>query len=590
MESVVEEIQQKLDNAKLLPEGYYYNFGGTFENLQEASARLAVVVPLALLLILCMLYFTFHSISNALLIFTAIPMSAIGGVFALLLRGMPFSISAGVGFIALFGVAVLNGIVLISTFNQLKKEGVDDVVQRVLEGTRIRLRPVLMTACVAALGFMPMALSTGAGAEVQKPLATVVIGGLLSATLLTLVVLPCLYIILSGRTKKPGSIAVVSVLAALIFFTPAGASAQQRISLQAAVDTALSNNLQYKINESQIHKAQLESKTAADLPKTGIFAENEDLRPSDTKGILKIGLSQSISWPGLYAARSRYFEAQQKYYQLNTTALNAVIQRDVRSAYYQLWYLQDRYTLYSQLDSIYGQLFEAAALKVKTGESAGLDKIAADARLKETKALLLQIGQEMLVQQQQLMMLLNQEALLLPLDKPLEQINLRLPAADAIHPVLALQQQNVNIAQSNISVQQNSNMPDLSGRFFSQRLYGLEDPFTGFSVSVAFPLLGLHAGRNKVKAARAEAKVQQDQLAYQAQSLKTGQQQELAAMEQEKAMLVFYGQTGLQQAAEIIKAASLSYRSGEISFSRAGAIPGTGHRYKAQLPRQPEPL
>lgn len=571
VESVVTEIQQKLEQAKLLPEGYYYSFGGTFQNLQEASARLALVVPLALLLILCMLYFTFHSISNALLIFTAIPMSAIGGVFALLLRGMPFSISAGVGFIALFGVAVLNGIVLISTFTQLKKEGVDDVVQQVLEGTTIRLRPVLMTACVAALGFMPMALSTGAGAEVQKPLATVVIGGLLSATLLTLVVLPCLYIILSGRRKRPGK-AGVGVAAMVLFALamPATASAQQRISVQAALDTALNHNLQYNINEAQIRKAQLESKTAADLPKMGVFAENEDLRPSDSKGILKIGLSQSISWPGLYAARSRYFEEQQKYYQLNTPALNAAIKKDVRTAYYQLWYLQDRYALYRQLDSIYEQLADAAALKVKTGESAGLDQIAATARLKETEALLQQIGKEMLVQQQQLMMLLNTEVLLLPLDQPLEKINLRLPAADQVHPSLALQQQSINMAKSNIRVQQNSNMPDFSGRFFSQRLYGLDDPFTGFSVSVAFPLLGIHAGRNKVKVARAEARVQQDQLAFQALRLKTGQQQELAGMEQDKAMLTFYEQTGLTQAEEIIKAATLSYRSGEISFAELG--------------------
>lgn len=570
VESVVKEIQQKLDQAKLLPEGYYYSFGGTFENLQEASARLAIVVPLALLLILCMLYFTFHSISNALLIFTAIPMSAIGGVFALLLRGMPFSISAGVGFIALFGVAVLNGIVLISTFNQLKKEGVDDVVQQVLEGTRIRLRPVLMTACVAALGFMPMALSSGAGAEVQKPLATVVIGGLLSATLLTLVVLPCLYIIFSGRNKKPRKPLLAAAFIACLFLVPASASAQRRITAEAAVDTALNNNLQYKVNEAQIRKAQLETRTATDLPKTGIFAENEDLRPSDSKGILKIGLSQSISWPGLYAARSRYFEEQQKYYQLNTPALNALVRRDVRMAYYQLWYLQDRYALYNQLDSIYRQLFDAAALKVKTGESAGLDKIAANAKLKETDAVLLQIGREMLVQQQQLMMLLNKESLLLPLDKPLEKISLRMPEADQVHPLLALQQQRLKIAQSNIPVQQNSNMPDFSGRFFSQRLYGLDDPFSGFSVSVAFPLLGIHAGRNKVKAAGAEARVQQDQLALQAQSLKTEQQQELATMEQDKAMLSFYEQTGLDQAGEIIKAATLSYRSGEISFAELG--------------------
>mgnify|MGYP003536474506 FL=1 len=203
--SVVTEIETKLNTAKILPTAYYCTYGGTFENLQEASARLLIAVPAALVLIFLLLYLAFGSIKEALLIYTAIPMSAIGGVFALLLRGMPFSISAGVGFIALFGVAVLNGIVLISTFNQLEKEGGKNIVQRVLEGTKIRLRPVLMTATVASLGFIPMALSTGAGAEVQKPLATVVIGGLITATFLTLVVLPLLYIIFSGKRKRQGA-------------------------------------------------------------------------------------------------------------------------------------------------------------------------------------------------------------------------------------------------------------------------------------------------------------------------------------------------------------------------------------------------
>jgi heavy metal efflux system protein len=202
VQSVVEDAQKALSEKVKLPVGYYYTYGGTFENLQKASARLVIVVPIALLLIFFMLYMTFRSLKDAALIFTAIPMSAIGGVFALLIRGMPFSISAGVGFIALFGVAVLNGIVLIGTFNQLKKEGIADILQRVMEGTKTRLRPVLMTGAVAALGFLPMALSNGAGAEVQRPLATVVIGGLITATFLTLIVLPCLYIIFSKKKKQ----------------------------------------------------------------------------------------------------------------------------------------------------------------------------------------------------------------------------------------------------------------------------------------------------------------------------------------------------------------------------------------------------
>lgn len=202
IKSVVEEIQAKLDKSFKLPAGYYVTYGGQFENLIEASKRLSVALPIALGLILVLLYFTFKSVKQALLIFSAIPLSAIGGVFALSLRGMPFSISAGIGFIALFGIAVLNGIVLISYFNQLKTEGILDPFQRILIGTKTRLRPVLMTAAVASLGFLPMALSTSGGAEVQKPLATVVIGGLISATLLTLIVLPILYLLLERRFNR----------------------------------------------------------------------------------------------------------------------------------------------------------------------------------------------------------------------------------------------------------------------------------------------------------------------------------------------------------------------------------------------------
>lgn len=201
VESIVKELNQQISGQLKFEPGYYLTYGGSFKNLEEAKQRLSVAVPLALVLIFLLLYFTFHSIRNSLLIFTAIPLSAIGGVLALWLRDMPFSISAGVGFIALFGVAVLNGIVLIAEFNNLKKTGLalNDVVS---QGALTRLRPVLMTALVASLGFLPMALSNGAGAEVQRPLATVVIGGLITATLLTLVVLPVLYTLFEKKTQS----------------------------------------------------------------------------------------------------------------------------------------------------------------------------------------------------------------------------------------------------------------------------------------------------------------------------------------------------------------------------------------------------
>jgi len=195
VQSIVEELQQKVNKDLKLSPGYSISYGGAFENLNEAKARLGVAVPISLVMIFLLLFFAFGSVKHSLLIYTAIPLSAIGGIYFLALRGMPFSISAGVGFIALFGVAVLNGIVLISEFNRLKKDGINNMSRIVLMGTRTRLRPVLMTAFVASLGFLPMAISNGAGAEVQRPLATVVIGGLMLATLLTLFVLPILYVL-----------------------------------------------------------------------------------------------------------------------------------------------------------------------------------------------------------------------------------------------------------------------------------------------------------------------------------------------------------------------------------------------------------
>jgi cobalt-zinc-cadmium resistance protein CzcA len=201
VQSTVFDIQDILDRELKLPAGYYYTYGGQFQNLQEAKDRLLVAVPLALLLILFLLYATLKSVKESLFVFSAIPLSLIGGIWALWLRDMPFSISAGVGFIALFGVAVLNGIVLIGQFNAFEKEGITDIKERIIKGCMVRLRPVLMTALVASLGFLPMALSHSDGAEVQRPLATVVIGGLLTATVLTLFVLPGIYKVFSKTSS-----------------------------------------------------------------------------------------------------------------------------------------------------------------------------------------------------------------------------------------------------------------------------------------------------------------------------------------------------------------------------------------------------
>src|SRR5690554_4093248 len=221
LQSVVDDVQNLIDENVKLPVGYTIDYGGQFENLQSAKKRLYVAVPVALLLIFVMLYFAFNSVKEALMIYSAIPLAAVGGILLLWFRDMPFSISAGVGFIALFGVSVLNGIILIEHFKELKEEGMTDKHELIIQGSKDRLRAVLLTASSTALGFLPMAISVGAGAEVQRPLSTVVIGGMVTAFILTLVVLPVLYSIFDSdkkRSNKKGKTVPITIILLLIGF------------------------------------------------------------------------------------------------------------------------------------------------------------------------------------------------------------------------------------------------------------------------------------------------------------------------------------------------------------------------------------
>ncbi|MCD8400669.1 CusA/CzcA family heavy metal efflux RND transporter [Tenacibaculum finnmarkense] len=261
--SIVAELQQKVSEKIPFDTGYYITYGGTFKNLEEARTRLGIAVPVALLLIFLLLYFTFKSIKQSFLIYTAIPMSAIGGIFALWLRDMPFSISAGIGFIALFGVAVLNGIVLIAEFNRLKEAGMTDIKAIIKKGTSVRLRPVIMTAAVASLGFLPMAISASAGAEVQKPLATVVIGGLISATLLTLLILPVLYLFSENKSnnKNAKSIKISSKILSLLFIVTASLCIQAQENTPKITQINIHENPQ-KLSEKNVISIALKKSVA----------------------------------------------------------------------------------------------------------------------------------------------------------------------------------------------------------------------------------------------------------------------------------------------------------------------------------------
>lgn len=374
VQSVVEELKEKVEKESPMPDGYTVHYGGQFENLNAAKSRLAIAVPLSLLLILLLLYFAFRSLKQGLLIFSAIPLSAIGGVLALVVRGMPFSISAGIGFIALFGVAVLNGIVLIAEFNRLKAEHVTDLKQLVLRGTETRLRPVLMTAAVASLGFLPMALSNGAGAEVQRPLATVVIGGLITSTLLTLLVLPVIYVLAEKLSFKPKVVLSFFVFIAL---TASVSQAQSiYIGLDEAIDSAEKNNFQIRAGIDFSQAKLLETKTAWDIPQTDLNVQYGQYNSAFSD--YNLGISQQIQFPTVYAAKKKVLQGEYKLAEISSEETGNELRRQLRLVFYEYQITLQNEILLNYADSLYTEFLQKAALRLKTGESNLIEKLAAE--------------------------------------------------------------------------------------------------------------------------------------------------------------------------------------------------------------------
>ncbi|MCB0663982.1 MAG: efflux RND transporter permease subunit, partial [Saprospiraceae bacterium] len=370
--SLVADIQSQLESKIKLPPGYYFSYGGQFENLQKASRRLMIAVPVALLLIFALLYFTFEKIKYALLIFSAVPLSAIGGVFALWLRDMPFSISAGVGFIALFGVAVLNGIVLISHFNRMRyDDNISDMKKVVLEGSLVRLRPVIMTATVAALGFLPMALSTTNGAEVQRPLATVVIGGLVTATLLTLLVLPVMYYLVNRNIKReiPGAAVIALVLG--LGFSTSGMQAQTPFTPEMAMEAAVNNNPLLQAADLQVQKGSLAQQKSTFIPATNFGLQGGQINTSAFD--LNLSIEQSLGNFASNKARKNLAQQQVALSQAEKTRLEYHIKGKALKAYFNWYYAEKKVELLQgQLDSI-ARITNLAQVQFQNGEINKLD-------------------------------------------------------------------------------------------------------------------------------------------------------------------------------------------------------------------------
>jgi cobalt-zinc-cadmium resistance protein CzcA len=525
VQSIVTELQQKVKSQLKLPSDYKLVYGGSFENMNAAKARLSIVVPVALLMIFLLLYFAFSSVKQGLLIYTAIPLSAIGGVFALWIRDLPFSISAGVGFIALFGVAVLNGILLVSEFNRLKREGWDDVRRIVVHATKSKLRAVLMTALVPSLGFIPMAISTGAGGAVQKPLATVVIGGLVISTLLTLFVLPVLYILFEkgfGYFRKPSKVALITLVS---FIALGSASAQSQVTLPEAHEMLKKNNLviQASILNEQYHQALLPS--AFDPDKALAAVEYGQLNSSlkDTR----ISLSQTIQFPTVYARQKTVYRSNLEISKRQTLNRLSELQTELKQVFYNLVVLQQRKKVLLYADSIYSQFLKKAENRFKAGDADKLERTTAANQRFQIANQLKNLLSDEVIYKNRLQLLTNSATPLSPVaDSIIYSVNSILLDSSMIsnNSLLKLQQAQVMQSTAVYGLEKNKLLPSLTLGYANMSLrgwqtlpnrtdtfYGKGDRFQSITAGIGLPLI-FGANVSRIKAAKTQINLQKKEL------------------------------------------------------------------------------
>jgi cobalt-zinc-cadmium resistance protein CzcA len=582
VQTVVKELNDKVAAKLQLPSGYYITYGGAFENLVEARKRLSIALPVALFLIFAMLYFAFGKLKYGLLIFSAIPLSAIGGVFALWLVGMPFSISAGIGFIALFGVAVLNGIVLIAEFNRLKNEGMHDLEMIIQEGTKVRLRPVLMTASVASLGFLPMALSQGAGAEVQRPLATVVIGGLITATFLTLVVLPVLYKWMETpklRGKKARPVAMLLFLLGFGLTMQAQAPAGTIYSLENLLGQAKQKNLSLLAAQKESAYWKQLQQISFDPPKTNIGLEYGKVNSLFNDN--RFTISQPLSLPKVYQRQRGVYRAESRAADNKTQWQEQEILREVKIIYWQLTDAMDRWKLLVKLDSVYTQFAKAAALRYATGETNQLEKATSNARLQQVRLQRNALLQDIQLSQEKLKWLLQTEESILPAPEIFMLDSLQLPVDTNLlqhHPYLVFKEEQLKVAKAKTLLERNSLSPDFSLGYnnmtimgyqskdgINQQYFGSDRRFGTAALTLGIPLF-TKSSRERVKA----SSLLEEKAAVELQIAKTRYSNELRQLqlEQQKwwAQYHYYEKEGLQQATLLMQQASKGYSVGEIGY------------------------
>ena len=566
VKSVVTEVQDKVKKSIQFPPGYYVVYGGQFENLEHAVSRLQVAVPVALLLILVMLFFAFNNIKHCLLIFSAIPFSAIGGVFALWLRGMPFSISAGVGFIALFGVAVLNGIVLLTEMNKLAMEPNRTILDIIVTATKTRLRPILITASVASLGFIPMAMSSGAGAEVQKPLATVVIGGLLSATLLTLFVLPIFYQLFE---KKSIGQATITILLLMVGFSATSAQAQNlpaKKNLQQVIEQALLVSPTLKTTSAQ--QAYYNALTKSNFDPAKLTLRGELGHVNSSLNDSKYSVEQVFDLPQVYQAQKKWYSAVGQTYAYQMILDQNFLKHAVGQLYVQLQFQVAKGKLLKSLDSVYTKQLAAVDARFKAGQDNGLEQVNMQNWLSMHQQSIIKNQAEIVAIQKQFTILTQSPNHILPEDVMIFEPKLIDTAITANHPLNQFWQQRLQSALEETNVAKSKILPQVAMGYTNQSFRmspGDQARFNSVTVGLNIPLFrsGL---KQKVKASQVNETVMQLEKEKAVFDLNLQIQKAWSSYQQTLDLYQHIQKLMLPNASKIAAMANASFKEGQISY------------------------
>ncbi|MBT8186108.1 MAG: CusA/CzcA family heavy metal efflux RND transporter [Croceitalea sp.] len=570
LQSVVDDVQDLIEANLKLPVGYSITYGGQFENLQSAKARLMVAVPVALLLIFILLYFAFNSIKEALMIFSAIPLAAVGGILLLWLRDLPFSISAGVGFIALFGIAVLNGIVLIEHFKELKIENFESMEALIRQGTQDRLRAVLLTATAAALGFLPMALSTSAGAEVQRPLATVVIGGLVTATLLTLVVLPLLYAIFerpksSIQFKKWMNPKEMSILILLVLVATNGLAQAKPLNLEQLIQLAQENNAGLKAAALKTDQNKVLINGAFDFEKTQLYYNYDENNLTIGNEPLRVfGLQQDFLFPTVYFTQKR---RNQALYNVSSSTYDIQLknlEKEVSIHYYTYQYSKEKFSIYRRLDSLYTVFAHMAHRRFELGETNYLERITAQAKKRQVEIALQNSKQEIKIAALNLYASIQTDSSIKIVEEPLKKISLQNIQIEAI-PEMTYFENQLNVSKAESSLMAQKFLPDISLDYFQGSAPNLDGRLTGYQLGLKIPLL--FSGQSaKLKASKLAEEAAQETYKSYALQINVKYKEYEAQLEAIQSGLSYFENEGTQLSDEIVKTAQLSFKHGEIDF------------------------